>query len=665
MARKDIFAYTFASPRTTKNPRYGEYPNIFNIVGKMDIVPQVPLEDWGYERYGTDLSTPAQETDSDYYKLQQAANKVYHEIIGTDFDFWNNVELNAQLKTVLSYILAISPTNEVYAEHMEDHIVQIYGERDIANILTQVLAMANDSEFITPENIEEASALLDYITASVAGFVTRSGYAYSNWHAVGIGANLFHEHNPDVYLAWLFSSDDPASIFSDNGFYYRFVVEGDVNLVLYDEEIKVLQQMDNTGTVQYEFNNNETSALSTTPGEQTHIFMLRAGGRSICVIPCDKKYHLGIIANSDQTVSFYEVSNYVGFTEGAVSKQISLDMKQGDEQLADILITAGEYAEHSGESLESFYTGYRQTELSYSPGLLTRLENINVFGLSWTQMLLVLGLIIILVFTLIVTICMLLGRRHDRKIQEMDIEKIPTSVPLPSVHWLFIVFMLIVLCYVMSEVLAYRFGTLNPVRIFFKVTATALVVFIALSATVRTRWLRDVVVCFGLILCCVGDLLLNIMPLPGMIAFGLAHVVFLTAFIADEHPSRTQVIVWVTFVVVTIVVCILIRSKVGMYLIPAMIYASLLWALLVFGWRQPPILRLAIVFFILSDAMTAWATLYGLGQTPFRTLELAFYYAAIYLFAYEIWRRSFGPKPAHILSTKAPAVVAAESAAAQ
>lgn len=57
----DIYAYTFASPRTTASGRGNDarYGNIFNIVNPADMVGRVPLEAWGYTRYGVDLELPA------------------------------------------------------------------------------------------------------------------------------------------------------------------------------------------------------------------------------------------------------------------------------------------------------------------------------------------------------------------------------------------------------------------------------------------------------------------------------------------------------------------------------------------------------------------------------------------------------------------------------
>ena len=84
-ARADkVFAYTFASPRTTveaaagttDSPRYG---NIFNVVSPADPVCALPLAAWGYKRYGTDMELPGLSTDGfaeKYDKMRAAYSRL-------------------------------------------------------------------------------------------------------------------------------------------------------------------------------------------------------------------------------------------------------------------------------------------------------------------------------------------------------------------------------------------------------------------------------------------------------------------------------------------------------------------------------------------------------------------------------------------------------------
>ena len=47
-----VFAYTFACPSVSKSASEGGYGNIFNIINSGDLIPTLPLADWGYKRYG-------------------------------------------------------------------------------------------------------------------------------------------------------------------------------------------------------------------------------------------------------------------------------------------------------------------------------------------------------------------------------------------------------------------------------------------------------------------------------------------------------------------------------------------------------------------------------------------------------------------------------------
>lgn len=80
-----VFAYTFASPRTTLNARSNDarYGNIFNIVNPADMVTSVPLESWGYVRYGVDKPLPAVD-DADFSELHASMLTAFTELTGKE-----------------------------------------------------------------------------------------------------------------------------------------------------------------------------------------------------------------------------------------------------------------------------------------------------------------------------------------------------------------------------------------------------------------------------------------------------------------------------------------------------------------------------------------------------------------------------------------------------
>lgn len=70
-----IIAYTFASPNTTtaENAHSEKFRSIYNIINTEDFICYIPLEKWGYQRYGTDLELPTageKENREIYEKMQ-------------------------------------------------------------------------------------------------------------------------------------------------------------------------------------------------------------------------------------------------------------------------------------------------------------------------------------------------------------------------------------------------------------------------------------------------------------------------------------------------------------------------------------------------------------------------------------------------------------------
>ena len=51
-----VYTYTFAAPCTVKSTTaLPDYPNIFNFLNPCDLVPNLPLKNWGFVRAGTDI----------------------------------------------------------------------------------------------------------------------------------------------------------------------------------------------------------------------------------------------------------------------------------------------------------------------------------------------------------------------------------------------------------------------------------------------------------------------------------------------------------------------------------------------------------------------------------------------------------------------------------
>lgn len=82
---EDVRAYGFATPNCTSSAdaRSARYDNIFNVLNPSDLVPELPLASWGYERYGRDVWLPG-EGDASFSELEGAMGQSYLASMGTE-----------------------------------------------------------------------------------------------------------------------------------------------------------------------------------------------------------------------------------------------------------------------------------------------------------------------------------------------------------------------------------------------------------------------------------------------------------------------------------------------------------------------------------------------------------------------------------------------------
>ena len=81
--KDNIFVYTFAAPLTVFDRAACYTDNIFNIISEIDIVPRVPLAEWGFTRFGTDLYLPckARRGEEEYEKLREKMIAEFDDIM--------------------------------------------------------------------------------------------------------------------------------------------------------------------------------------------------------------------------------------------------------------------------------------------------------------------------------------------------------------------------------------------------------------------------------------------------------------------------------------------------------------------------------------------------------------------------------------------------------
>ena len=173
-SRNRVFGYTYASPAVSSliNPGQGESgiepgaSNIFNFINPADIVPQVPLDIWGYKRNGIDVLLPKDETDPVYQNFKNR----YKIVNGKDYSYSSiaeyislfssmNVEEATEPLMFLGKIIADS-ASYLTAPSMLVHLLgsdaEILNDTYIENLLVRI---AGDSSF---DYVRELEALQNY-----------------------------------------------------------------------------------------------------------------------------------------------------------------------------------------------------------------------------------------------------------------------------------------------------------------------------------------------------------------------------------------------------------------------------------------------------------------------------------------------------------------------
>ena len=305
---EDVFAYLFGVPRTTKAP--AAYPGIYNICGIFDPVPQIPMADWGYGRYGTDLYTPSEETDSRYAKLMTYCTGV-NIALGNAF-FQNNPEVNFQIHMILEFLSELFPTSEKYAQRFQDLLMSVWTEASpdsIGLILTQAI-----QEFTELDKQAEKSSdiFLDYLAFIMSQHLSeeqRQIEAY-NWNPdLSIAENVFREHMPYTYIAWIFSGLSTEELFYGPKVTRRITITGPVDVEVWLDDYMV-QGVDAQGNSYFSEDMGHFEGVESLDDffeRYPNVFMMRNNTDTVACLPVDRDFRILIRAKEPSAINYYDV----------------------------------------------------------------------------------------------------------------------------------------------------------------------------------------------------------------------------------------------------------------------------------------------------------------------------------------------------------------------
>ncbi len=389
---ENIFAYTFATPNTTKLPEPEKYKNIYNIVGATDLVPKVPLEAWGFSRYGTTKVLPSQETSSYWYIRAQKAKKIYKNVTG--LEFWNNPAIFQGLHNAMGYLYDICPNTEIYTNILQSRLLSLWKDHDPVNTLKILFEISDDNELITPENQESANRLLDFL-CYMAFVVMNEGDEYNRWEKqTSAAVNIVHEHTPDIYVSWMFSTDNPDELFTDNRNYHEIYISGDCDIDLCNRDGELIETA-------------KTDEPIEKISQTVQLFSVRNdAGEYYAILPMDCDYEFKITQNSDEGFTFTSIETGVENIQPADYSSNHIKAAIGDIFSVLVLHEDQEEAQYQEEGYvdisefrdELSEIGFGESDMNQS---MFSFEDVNYFGLDWKT-------VVVLVFTMSVIFTALL-----------------------------------------------------------------------------------------------------------------------------------------------------------------------------------------------------------------------------------------------------------------
>ena len=612
--RNDIFAYTFATPRTTKDPKPGEYGNIFNIVGQYDVVPQVPLASWGFQRYGTVLYTSLKETDSTYFEKMERADTVAKAFTGQDF--WANTAVNFQLHSLLGYVDQVCPTQETYVNCLQDRIISLFQDRSVNNILRTLSDMSEDPGLVTAENEDVASDLINFLLRLALNALTMTGDIGLMWNPnTNLTSNLLHEHTQDVYLSWVLSSDDPDEIFTEKTQYTRLALfdlgKGDSVLVTTgdDDGMTVMEFRDGSFTF-----NPDATFRPDTRFEDNDLTILLPHDRTYSVwfsSPADNEM-LALVIECD-TIDIAESAITYCYHYSECDGLLLYSTDGRETQFESVVLTAADFNDDS----------------EYLPADFIALSlGMSGTPFEWRVAIFMTVLIPVSVLMVVVIILAFIIKLVSRK-----------RVSLVPVLF----FTLVLIGFLLGELYFWLYKNITPMILSRAALGGVLSLF-ALTGLLRRRkkgilndpqeMISTIGTACAVLLYSVSNCVINLSFAGGVVLFGLANIGLITVFIIRKRPSAYRWLTWAAVSVASIPVVLTLGREVGNFRYAVAAYCCLNLLLVMTSMNQRPVVGLACVLYLASDLVLGAYLTVGNRMLLMHVVYMFLYDMAMFFLAY-------------------------------
>ncbi|MDO5436051.1 MAG: hypothetical protein Q4G19_06750 [Clostridia bacterium] len=634
---EEVYNISFATPRTTRDS--GDHPNIFNIIGKNDPVPMIPLADWGYVRYGTDLYTPSQEADSRYAVAAGIASEQAELINGKPFR--NNPDMNDQLRTVLDFLLAVMPESADYERDLQQGVIDAWANKADGGFMDGILDalehLLNEAPEDRAAQLEEMISYLDDIASDYLSGSNGQIEAGSWDPTVSLADNIMHEHNPEVYLEWMFSFDDPEDLFTENTAYLRFTVSGDVVVAVCGENGLVGTNLTKPEDLPAALK-SALMEIPADPGKEFH--EIRQGTQTTVILPRDEIYLITVYSNKFQEISYGGAAfDPAVSVKGALGPIHTLQAEKGsisyllinDSTLDDAL----NLDEDANETLTTWDSAF-----PYSPGILVRLEKSNYFHLTLVDLFSLVFLFVLCLGALLTISVILASIRLIRRRSRAE----RATVAFHSVTAL--------LLFLLEETVYWSVPGYPVIKGILKGLISLTILILALKGIRRGGVPESSMIVLSLLIRIPADILMSANLLWGILCHTAAVLVLCACLVRKKQPALKQILIWLILWAIVAVGIWFFRDSGNDLFVPAVFCGGASLALLVLAFPEQGGIRRGSIVFFTSMLMLMCHHVFP-AVTGLRFLGLAVYYIGEIIFAVTVWggKRSDKTRPEKPLLT--------------
>ena len=349
---EDVYAYLFAVPRTTRKAGVNAYKGIYNICGKFDPVTQIPSQAWGYERYGTDLYTPAMEMDSEYLSLASYASDVSWKLTGKRF--WYNPEVSYQLHLIIEFLSELFPTSAEYAEKLQASLMEAWTEPNLDTFLPILSETVDQLENLDQRQEYSSDVFIDYLQYLIASHLKENQEQIDRgfWDPKqGAAENMIREHMPYTYMNWVFSDVETEKLYDGPVISRRVYIYGNVDVEVWKGDV-MINGINRRGEIIFPGTFDEEYLYRD-------VLLTRNGQETLTSIPFDDDYEIRFRTDRDEDIVMYDLYYSPYYTFGSMDTIFHLKVSKGEYTLdCSRMVDTFDLASRSGEIL-------RQQEIPY------------------------------------------------------------------------------------------------------------------------------------------------------------------------------------------------------------------------------------------------------------------------------------------------------------